>query len=104
MFNFYLLPEELQEYINYLVLQKHQCETKSSFKNVLKEMECLWYWVIYGSSLIYKNIQQVGVGYAGHAQETSCYLHSTCCGGLPVWATDTTSHSWREWVCCSREN
>ena len=61
MFNFYLLPIDIQYHINNLILKLHQLESKQQFNNVLKEIECLWYWVLYGSSLLYKTYENIHI-------------------------------------------
>ena len=53
MFNFYLLPLEIQDHINNMVIEMYQKEQRFAFINVLKEIECLWYWSLWGSSMLY---------------------------------------------------
>ena len=49
MFYFNKLPLDLQYYINDIVLDLFKKDHVFKMNDVFKELECMWYWVLYGS-------------------------------------------------------
>jgi hypothetical protein len=51
MFYFNKLPLELQYYINDIVLDLFKKDHQNNMNPLFKELECMWYWVLYGSCI-----------------------------------------------------
>ena len=55
-----ILPYDIKEYIDELVLKLYLEEHKIKFIPVLKEFDCMWLFVLWGSSMFY-NYQPINI-------------------------------------------
>jgi len=51
MFPFYLLPYDIQDYIDDMVSALYINEQRRRHYTMLKEIECMWFWVLWGSNI-----------------------------------------------------